>query len=81
VYINVDKDSLPEFQCNHAMHWPLISYKIYGTTRLAWVLWKVNDVSLEDSFKAKQPSEKVKYLPKDLVQNMISELVNFNKQG
>ena len=78
LYIKIDKDSLPIFQCTHPMHWTLISYKIYGTTRLAWLLWKINDVSIEDSFKARQPGDIVKYLPKKLVNSIISDITNFN---
>ena len=38
LYIEVDLDKLPDFICDCEMHWPLISYRIYGTTRLAWLL-------------------------------------------
>ena len=51
IYINVDPESLPVFTCTHVMHWPLISYMIYGTTRLAWQLWKVNNTTTSDTFK------------------------------
>ena len=44
LYINVDKSILSTFICDCDMHWTLISYKLYGTTRLAWLLWKINDV-------------------------------------
>ena len=79
IYINVDLESLPKFQCTHTMHWTLISYKIYNTTRLAWLLWKVNKVKMEDTFKAKQPGDVVRYLPKDYVQAIVADLVEFNR--
>ena len=79
IYINVDKDALPKFQCNHAMHWTLISYKIYGTTRLAWLLWKVNDVQMDDTFKAKQPGDIIRYLPLNYVNNIVSDINMFNR--
>ena len=61
------------------MHWTLISYKIYGTTRLAWLLWKVNNVPIADTFKAKQPGDIIYYLPKDYVQSIVSDMVEFNR--
>lgn len=60
------------------MHWPLISYKIYNSTRLAWLLWKVNNVSMIDTFKAKQPGDIIYYLPQDLVKSIVSDINSFN---
>ena len=60
------------------MHWPLISYKIYGTTRLAWLLWKVNEVGPIDTFRAKQPGDIVYYLPTSLVKEIVSDINSFN---
>lgn len=77
LYINVDKDVLPEFICDHEMHWTLISYKLYSTTRLAWLLWKINDIGPADIFTAKQPGDKIKYLPAQYVDNIVSQLNNF----
>ena len=79
IYIKVDKDSLPVFRCDHAMHWTLISYRIYGTTRLAWLLWKVNGTKIEDTMKPQQPGFSIYYLPKDLVGRIVSDMTGFNK--
>lgn len=35
---------------DHDMFWPLVSYKVYGSTRLAWLLMKVNGVTAETIF-------------------------------
>ena len=77
LYVAVDTDKLPEFICDHEMHWPLISYKIYGTTRLAWLLWKLNGISAKDIFKAKQPKEAVKYLPKRYSDAIVANINDF----
>ena len=77
VYINVDPSKLPDFVCDSEMHWPLISYKIYGTTRLAWLLWKLNGVTAKDVFKAKQPKDEVKYLPKQYSDTIIADINEF----
>ena len=74
LYIKVQKSALPEFECKHEMHWTLISYMIYGTTRLAWLLWKLNDVGMADVFKAKQPHDKVKYLPTKYLESLVSDI-------
>lgn len=78
VYVNVNESELPKFQCDHTMHWTLISYKLYGTTRLAWLLWKVNKVPMADTFKAKQPGDIIYYLPTNLVQEIVSDINSFN---
>lgn len=44
MYINVNVEDCDQFVLQHDMFWPLISYKIYGTTRLAWLLQKINKV-------------------------------------
>ncbi len=78
VYLRVDASQLPEYECTYAMHWPLISYKIYGTTRLAWLLQKLNNVTAKDVFNAKQPRDKVKYLPKRYVDGIVADINNFD---
>ena len=67
VYVDVPDSQLLDYVCQTRMHWPLISYRIYGTTRLAWLLMKVNRVQPDDMFRAKEPSETVKYLDPDYV--------------
>lgn len=78
LYINIDKSSLPVFICDHAMQWTLISYKIYGTTRLAWLLWKINDVGLEHIFDTKNPGDRILYLPTQYVDNIVSDINKFD---
>ena len=75
LYINVRSDSLETFTLTHDMHWPLISYKIYGTTRLAWLLQKVNNVSAKDIFKIKYAGEQIKYLSESYIIEII-EILN-----
>lgn len=79
LYINVDRNALPEHICTSETHWTTLSYILYGTTRLAWLLLKVNDVSSADIFKAKQPGDKVKYLPKEYMDNIVSQLNEFDE--
>ena len=78
LYINVDRDLLPDYVCTSEMHWTTLSYLIYGTTRLAWLLLKVNDVEAKDMFKAKQPGEKIKFLPKSYMDNVVATINEFD---
>jgi hypothetical protein len=50
IYFNVQKGSLDEYTLSHDMHWTLISYMLYGTTRFAWLLMKVNNITAENIF-------------------------------
>ena len=79
LYINVDPSKLPEFICDHEMHWPLASYRIYGTTRLAWLLWKLNGIDASNVFKPLQPKDKVKYLPTRYSEGIVADINNFDK--
>lgn len=73
LYINIDPKTMEEFVLTHDMHWPLISYKIYGTTRLAWLLQKVNKITTKDIFKIREAGEKIKYLTR----SQLSQIINF----
>ena len=50
------------FEVMQDMQWPLISYKIYGDTREAWMLMKINEVGFDDVFKPVKAGTKIKYL-------------------
>lgn len=71
VYINIPDDQLLDYttQCN--CYWPLISYNLYGTTHLAWLLMKINKVSAKDVFKKIPASQNIKYVDNDYVQNIL----------
>lgn len=74
LYFNIPEYYFQEFICTHDMHWPLISYKIYGTTRLAWILMKFNNVQTKDVFKKKLSGDKIKYISQEKMQDIISTL-------
>ena len=74
LYINVNPAQLSTFVITHDMHWPLISYHIYKTTRLAWLLYKLNNVSTKDIFKVKEAGSSILYLPKDQIEGIISAI-------
>ena len=72
MYIDADDDALMTYVCKHPLHWTTLSYNIYGTTRLAWLLCKVNNVKCKDIFKPKMPGDEVKYLPTSYIDNIVS---------
>lgn len=61
VYVN--SGGAPEYTVTYDSQWTLISYKIYGTTRLAWLLMKLNGVELPEAFRPVKAGTAVKYIP------------------
>ena len=78
LYISTSASSLPTHTCTTNCFWPLISYKIYGTTRLAWLLMKLNGVTADDVFDMKVPGDKVYYIPSDHLQSILNEVNRTN---
>lgn len=74
LYLEISDDELMTYELKMSAHWPLISYKLYGTTRLAWLLMKINKVGLADSLRTYRPGEKVKYISKDNVKSILRAL-------
>lgn len=74
IYFDVDTSRLETYTVTSNAFWPLISYKIYHTTRLAWLLCKINNVSTKDIFKQKHPGDKVYYYPKLLKDSLIASI-------
>lgn len=74
IYFDISEDNLLEYICTTNCAWPLISYQIYGTTRLAWFLMKINKVDTKNIFDKKQPGDIIKYLEREKLQQVISDL-------
>ena len=58
----------------HDTFWTTLSYQIYGTTRLWWVLMKVNGVGMDTAFSPVRSSSEVKYIPKETLRGIITNL-------
>lgn len=77
LYIGFNSNDLEYYICKTDMQWPLVSYKLYGTTHLAWLLMKINNVRMEDSFKPLHAGQYVWYLSTDDVREyIVSELLS-----
>ena len=75
LYFDIAEDNnLPVYTTTHPMQWPLISYKIYQTTRLAWLLMKLNDVDITNVFDTIPSGKEIRYLPMDSVQSILSDI-------
>lgn len=74
IYFNVSDSSFSEYICTNVMSWPLISYTLYGTTRLAWILMKFNNVNASNVFNRKYPGDIVKYIQLEQLQDIISTI-------
>lgn len=75
LYINID-DIYSVMIIDHPIFWTTLSFKLYETTRLAWLLMKINNVSAKNIFKKIEAGTPVKYL---LKQDIISIINNINE--
>lgn len=71
IYLNINESLLKKYVLTCDMYWPLISYKIYETTRLAWLLMKLNNVEAKDVFKKIKATTTIKYIDTNYVQEII----------
>lgn len=71
VYLDIPQSRLKNYVCQHDLHWPTISYNIYGTVRLAWVLMKVNNISPDIAFNIVSAGSTVKYLDRNDITTII----------
>lgn len=62
IYLDINIKSLKIYIPDHPIHWGILSYKLYGTTRLTWLLLKINNVKIKDVFKRLVPGKPVFYL-------------------
>lgn len=72
IYLDLGLESIQRLVLDHDMFWTTISYKIYGTTRLAWLLMKINNVSRYELFDIKVAGSVIKYIDKEYVQDIVN---------
>lgn len=68
VYFMDGIDRLPTYVSTYRQYWTTLSYNIYGTTRLAWLLMKVNDVTADNVFRPIENGESIRYVPSERIQ-------------
>lgn len=78
LYLNIPKENLTDYQLIHNLQWSLISYNVYGTTRLTWLLWKINNVDALHIFDTLPAGTIVKVLPMTDVQNIVKIINDYD---
>lgn len=76
--VQVDSSLLKTYKCTCDCHWPIISYNIYGTTRLAWLLMQLNDINISNVFHPILAGDEVKYIDKSYVRTIVNSLQDYN---
>ena len=64
------------YTLTHDMFWTTISYEIYGNTRLAWMLMKINGVNEKNLFSIVKAGSKIRYISRDTVSGLLEYLIN-----
>lgn len=77
LFLKIDPSNFKTHICRSNQQWPLISYDVYGTTRLAWLLMKINDVTADDMFEPKHPGDAVYVIPTEI----LNTVLNYIKEG
>ena len=62
--INIPNELFSKYTLTSDLHWPTISYNIYGTTRLAWLLMKLNGIKDGNIFNIIKSGTTIRYLDK-----------------
>ena len=76
LYLYVPKNRLKIFRPDHEMPWTLISFKLYESPRLFWLLIRLNNVQLKDVFKLVKPGDPVYYIDKIDVETILESLID-----
>ena len=63
IEISADKKAFEKFHVATDMFWPQISYKIYGTTSLYWLLEMMNPKATTTMFGKVRAPAHIQYLP------------------
>lgn len=74
IYFNVTPNNILQYRLSNDMHWPIISFKLYATTRLAWVLMKLNNIEASDVLKIKHAGDIIRYVDPKQLESLIEML-------
>lgn len=62
------------YKPSHDMFWTTLSYELYKTTRLWWVLMKINDVGMDRCMEPVRAAEEVKCLEDSEMQALLNRI-------
>ena len=64
--------SLSAYVPDHPLHWTTLSYRLYGTTRLAWLLLKLNNVKADRVFDRVIPGRPIFCVDRDVAGQIVT---------
>lgn len=76
LYISFKSSNIKEFILKTDAQWPLISYLIYDTTRLWWLLCKLNNINIKNIFDIQPTGKKILYMDKHDISNLLDIINN-----
>lgn len=80
VYFSLgESKTLKEYTVTIDSYWPLISYKLYGTTRFAWLLMKLNKVDAAHVFDKLHTGDVIRYVDNRYLEHIIDLLTDDTK--
>lgn len=71
-----NNSELSMYKIDHDMFWPLVSYKLYNTTRYAWLLMKLNNVDGDHIFDILKAGTVVKYIEESNLSRILGIINN-----
>lgn len=60
--IDIPDEVCQWYICPTDMHWPSIAWKVYGSTRLAWFLMKLNGIRDQNIFEQVKAGTRIRFL-------------------
>lgn len=79
LYLKIPETRLLKHKLTANLFWTTISYQLYGTTRLWWLLMKLNHVKGSEIFDNIKAGEEILYMSKEDVKSFIvPTLLNVN---
>ena len=79
--MDIPEEALSTYFVPATMKWTTVSYNVYGTTRLAWLLMKINGVLGASIFESIPAGSSVKYLEKGKYVTPILAAIRDNAEG
>lgn len=74
LWFEMDQSSLLSATTNADAYWTTISWNLYKTTRLAWLLLQVNNVKPDNVLDIVKSGSVIKYVPNQYLDQLVEEL-------
>ena len=76
LYIDINEKDVQYYVVNNPIEsWQLLSYKLYGTPRLVWILYKLNNITAKNIFEPLKIGQKIKTIRREVITNILT-LIN-----